>query len=263
MASSDEKMQQDLTTLFTGRQRIALRTVGSTNEYLAGLQRANPQPEGTVVSAQFQESGKGQAGSKWESAYGQNMLVSILFYPSFLPAGNLFSLNMAFSLGLAGFAKELLGEHVRIKWPNDLYYLDKKLGGMLIENVVSAQTVSQTILGAGINLNQDSFSQHLPNPISFKQILKKQLDLDAAFSSLFRHVEARYLQLRRGEENAIREEYHRAMFRFGEWARYESAGWVFEGKIRGVSQEGKLMIEHRNGFVESFEMKEVRFRSGT
>jgi len=151
--------------LFIGKVYIKLNEVNSTNEYAKVLLSKNKPSEGTVIFAHYQTNGKGQFGKTWKSEKGKNLTFSIILYPNFLEAKRAYSLNQAVSLGL----KDCIESQkipVSIKWPNDIYYHDKKLGGLLIENGLVGENINYSIIGIGLNVNQTTFSQEIPNPTS-------------------------------------------------------------------------------------------------
>src|ERR1700752_1538956 len=150
-------MTNDLQTLFTGRHLMNLESTNSTNDFINGLLAKNQLPEGSVVVAEAQAPGRGQSGEKWISQPGKNLLMSLLFYPSFLSLHDLFMLSKAFSLGIYDFLFDEIKMDVKIKWPNDIYFQDKKLCGILIENSIRRETLNHTILGIGLNVNQEVF----------------------------------------------------------------------------------------------------------
>ena len=196
-------MKKDLTTLFTGRHYTFLPEIDSTNSYLSSILRNISLPEGSVIRTFKQYAGRGQKDTIWESQSGKNLLLSFLFYPSFIPPADIFSLNKTFSLGVYDFVSKFLGKKVSIKWPNDIYWEDKKIGGLLIENSINSAVVTYSILGLGLNINQKNFSKGISNPTSFINVKKKVYDLEDLFVSLCSFIEARYLELKAGEIKKI------------------------------------------------------------
>ncbi|MCC7232171.1 MAG: biotin--[acetyl-CoA-carboxylase] ligase [Bacteroidia bacterium] len=256
---SGQKMDKNLTTLFTGRQKIRLLSVDSTSSYLAEMLRFQPMPEGSCVTALSQMDGRGQAGNRWSSDEGKNILVSFVFFPTFLPVNNIFLLSKTFALGVCDYVRGRTGPRSCIKWPNDIYWNDRKIAGILIENSIGNSGISHSILGIGLNVNQEQFPQHLPNPVSLSQILGKEFDLEKELALLCGSLEARYLQLKRGEDQRISEDYLKSLYRIGEWKRFSKDETEFTGKITGVASSGHLIIEMKNGEVSEFDIKEVRF----
>lgn len=252
-------MKKELTTLFTGRHSTFLKEIDSTNTYLAEIMRNNVLPEGSVVRTDKQNAGRGQKGAAWESEAGKNLLLSFLFYPFFLMPKDVFLLNKTFSLGIYDFVSIWLKKNVSIKWPNDIYWKNKKVCGILIENSISTSTISHSIIGMGININQKHFSEELINPVSFWMANQKEYDLEELFNSLCSCIEARYLQLRNGDVKSLDAEYRSVLFSFGEWKTYENMGIRFEGRIQGVDEYGKLLIETETSEIKLFDLKEIKF----
>ena len=248
-----------LTTLFTGRHCIFLPETDSTNTYLSALSHENALPEGYVVRALFQKAGKGQRGSSWESESGKNLLQSFVFYPDFIALPRIFQLNKTFSLGIYDFISQIAGNGVSIKWPNDIYFDARKVGGILIENSISGLVLSQSILGIGVNVNQQKFSVDSRNAISLSAIMNEEFDIDFLFNLLCFCVEERYLMLKRGEQLKIDNDYLKALYGRDMKRKYASGGKEFYGIIRGVDESGRLLVEMEDGNCLGFEMKEIVF----
>lgn len=252
-------MYKELTTLFTGRQIIDLPSIDSTNSYMADLLKSQLIPEGTVVRTYSQLAGRGQMGSRWSSEDHKNLLVSFAFYPTFVVPRNLFLLNKTYALGVFDFMQSLLGKDIRIKWPNDIYWKNKKMGGILVENTITSSIVTNSIMGIGLNVNQLEFPAGLPNPVSIAQVMPGLHNLEHMFNGLANSIENRYLQLRRGEKTTIDEEYRKSLFRCEEWAFYEDKKGKFPGCIKGVDNQGLLRIEDEDGEIRLYDLKEIRY----
>ena len=256
-------------TLFTGRRIIELKDVDSTNSYAAELIRNSAPPEGTVVSAQIQLHGRGQrsagtpgTAAMWESELYKNITVSIVFYPRFLALADRFLFNQAMALGVYDYVKSVLterGEEVKIKWPNDIYFNDRKLAGMLIENTLRTGSISSSIVGIGLNINQTVFRRNISNPSSFKLITGREYDLEKCLTALCSSIEPRYLQLKAKKAELLQDNYLCSLYRFNKFHFFESNHKKFKAKITGVSKDGKLMLEHENGENGEYDLKEVRY----
>lgn len=257
--SREQKMNNGLRTLFTGRRLRLLETVNSTNSFMNHLLLQERLPEGMAIVAGEQTEGRGLANERWISDAGKNLLMTILFYPTFLPVQNLFLLSKTFSLGIYDGLTEILNDNVKIKWPNDIYFKDKKLGGMLIENSIRHSTLNHSILGFGVNVNQEIFPPEIPNPVSLKMILGRETAVDDCFSTLCNTLEIRYLQLKAGLVNQINEDYLKAMYRFNEFHEFENSSENFTAKITGVADDGKLMLTKENGLNESYDLKKIKY----
>ena len=149
---------------------IHIAKADSTNGYLNALCEKEKVSELTTVVADFQTAGRGQRGNSWESEYGKNLMFSFVLYPTFLEARKQFLLSQIASLAVKETLDLYIGD-VSIKWPNDIYWKDKKICGMLIENDLMGIHISQSIAGVGININQKEFHSSAPNPISIIQII--------------------------------------------------------------------------------------------
>ncbi|MBV6438488.1 MAG: biotin--[acetyl-CoA-carboxylase] ligase [Haliscomenobacteraceae bacterium CHB4] len=252
-------------TLFIGKVYHRFDELTSTNDWAAELLAKSKPPEGTVVRADSQSAGRGQFGSRWESAAGQNLTLSVVLYPVWLEAQAQFYLSMAVALSLHDLAEALSAQsEIRnppsaIKWPNDLYLGNRKTAGILIQNTLSGQYLQSSIVGIGLNVNQLEFDASLPNPTSLALYCRKEFDLDEVAERLFGCLERRYMQLKSGQRTAIREEYERSLYRIGEAASFvrTADGAEFSGVIRGVTEAGRLRVETEGG-EETFEVKEVQ-----
>jgi BirA family transcriptional regulator, biotin operon repressor / biotin---[acetyl-CoA-carboxylase] ligase len=245
-------------TLFVGKVFLELQNLDSTNTHAIELLSKNKPSEGTVISAWNQVDGKGQIGRKWQSEAGKNLTFSIIFYPKFLPAKLQFLLSQTIALGVYDFVSQFIG-NVKVKWPNDIYVGDKKICGILIQNMLSGVTIQSSVIGIGININQAEFDSNIPNPTSLSLEVNKEFELTLLLESLCEKVETRYLQLRAGNFALIQESYLKNLYRFQEQSLFQyPGGEIFSGKIVGLTESGKLIIHHNNG-EEVFDLREVIF----
>jgi len=246
--------------LFVGQNLITLKEVDSTNTFLKNLvSNSKPLPEGTVIMAESQYAGRGQQQNGWHSQAGKNLTFSLLLNPSFLPVTQQFDLTRVISLGVFNALEALLGDQLKIKWPNDIYYGDKKLGGILIENLLQGSLIKQAVIGIGINVNQLEFPDWVPNPISINQILQQDYDLQLLLSQICRHIEAWYLKLRAGKTELIREAYLNSMYWLNETHLFRSNGDVFSGKIKNIENNGLLVVNNNIETEFKFTFKEIEF----
>jgi BirA family transcriptional regulator, biotin operon repressor / biotin---[acetyl-CoA-carboxylase] ligase len=255
-----------LQTSFVGQQFHFLPLCASTNaEVHAAVVKNGAIPEGLTILADHQTAGRGQRGNVWQAPPGQNLTFSVLLRPTFLAATDQFALSIAVALAGYDTLVELLGHQtgVRLKWPNDLYIDGNKAGGILIENSLRGASLSSSIVGIGLNVNQTSFDPSLPNPTSLALAAGQPLlDRAAILSRLLHHLEARYLALRGGGAARQLSEYHAALYRLGEPARFafptspERPSAI--GIITGVDLRGRLLISFDRQEAP-FNMQEVRF----
>lgn len=250
------------TTLFTGIHHIALDSVGSTNDYAKELNATEKQPDGTLITATAQHSGRGQAGSQWQSEVKKNLIASYIFYPTFLPADRQFALSMVASLAVKEIAEEMTGQEICIKWPNDIYYRHNKVAGILIENTISGSHLSSSIIGIGLNVNQTKFDSVLANPSSLKLISGQEFSINTIINRLSSYMEKYYLQLRKLHYHFLEKGYTESLYLYNQTATFLRDGQAFKGQIVGVTREGKLIIES-NGKELKFGMKELSYVIGS
>ena len=248
------------TTLFVGRDIRHFESLQSTNLYAQELLSKSTPSEGTVISTYHQYAGRGQLDSRWESQPGKNLSLSIILYPRFLFPSQQFFLSQAISLGVRRFlARFVPGQRVMIKWPNDIYIGSRKIAGILIQNTLSGKQIQSTIAGLGININQQQFSDWVPNPTSLTIETGKEFQLEAIIPLLMKDVEEAYLALRNGNLEELQRAYLQHFYRINKMASYRDRdGRLFEGRIRGVSEYGRLIIETGGG-ERRFAMKEITF----
>lgn len=246
--------------LFVGQNLVTIKQVDSTNSFLKNLlSNSKPVPEGTVIMAEEQYAGRGQQQNTWHSEPGKNLTFSLLLKPHFLPVDAQFDLNRAASLGVYDALQPILGDQLKIKWPNDIYYGDSKLGGMLIENTIQGAQLKDSVIGIGLNINQENFPSGAANATSVKQILQKDYDLTRLLSEICKQLEAYYLKLKAGQVDFVRNTYLSRLYWLNEAKSFESNGKVFNGIVKNVLPNGLLVIEDTNGQRLEFNLKELKF----
>jgi len=216
------------------------------------------EPEGYTVAAFFQEQGRGQRGNSWESEEGKNLTFSLLLRPSFLKVEEQFSLSKVVALSICDWI-EMQGVKAKIKWPNDIYVDDKKIAGILIENNFSGSALDVSVIGIGLNLNQEVFPADLPNPTSMWQLTNKQYRPEIVLSELVVSIQMRYLQLRYGLRNKVDEDYLTSLYRINESFFYSDSTGRFRAKVIDVKPTGELILKSESGEIKSFGFKEVNF----
>ncbi|TAE42236.1 MAG: biotin--[acetyl-CoA-carboxylase] ligase [Runella slithyformis] len=241
-------------TLFVGKKSIYLPTCQSTNDEAALLLRQQPVEEGTLIITDHQLAGRGQRGNAWQAQAGQNLTFSIVLKPTFLTATEQFRLSVAISLGLWAGLESILPGKLKIKWPNDLYFSDQKLGGILIENSLQGPRLEHAIVGIGLNVNQLDFEN--PHAASLASLTHQTYDLEAVLVELLVKIEESYLLLRNGHYNQLKMRYLRNLYRYQEKHLFCQNDTTFEGIIVGVSEEGKLAVQVNND-LKYFELKEI------
>lgn len=242
---------------------IHLNETDSTNRYLQQLcQEADNSKveEFTTVCADYQTAGKGQRGNSWEAAKGANLLFSFVCYPTFVPIRQQFVLSQLISLGI----KETLDEYcsnISIKWPNDIYWKEKKICGILIENDLQGNSIGRCISGIGLNINQEVFLSDAPNPISLKQITGKHYQRETILEKVMQRIEQSYQKLK--EDSAYASElatrYAASLFRREGLHCYQDKDGLFNARLVRVETDGRFVLMDEANQERSYLFKEVQY----
>lgn len=242
-----------------GIPRIIYRDeVSSTNSHLRGLIGHKELPEGSVVVAGFQTAGRGQIGNVWESEAGRNLTFSMVLYPDCIPANHQFLISQIAALSV----KETLDAYVdgvTVKWPNDIYWNDRKICGMLIENDLSGWSLYCSVIGIGLNLNQDTFRGDAPNPVSLRQITGKEYDWNEVLKRFLSIMYNKYLLLLQEKYDEIRTAYHAALYRRDGLHLYKDDNGEFEASIDTIEPTGHLLLRLPDGAIRRYAFKEVSY----
>ncbi len=245
--------------LFFGKKVLFLPQCHSTNEELLTLAKKSNEPEGFVLYTDHQEKGRGQRGNVWIDEPGKNILMSILLKPSFLNPSNQYFLNLIVGLSVVDVLRDLIPmSSYLLKWPNDIYVDDKKLGGILIESSLKGTKLEYSVLGIGMNVNQSGFN--LLNATSLFLETKNQFNRFELMESLLQHLEKWYLKLKEGKEEMILAAYHEKLLWKDEVHTFRIDNRVQEGIIRGIDKQGRLMLGMEAG-DRLFNIKEIEFLS--
>lgn len=227
----------------------------STNSHASDLTSKNNVAEGTVVITSRQFLGRGQRGNTWETEDGANLTFSIVLYPKFLSPANQFMLAKAVSLGIVD-ALTILGiPDARIKWPNDIMILDRKVCGILIENQVRGTDISQSVVGIGLNVNQVVFRSLKATSLSL--VTGRRHDLNEVLAKVLLSVEGRYLQLRQ-DRATLSKRYLELLYWHSEQHLFETEGHSIAGTIEDVDESGRLVVSSA-GQVTTFGAKEIAY----
>ena len=194
-------------TTETKIKTVRLETVDSTNSFLRTYTPAADEPM-TVAVAAYQTAGRGQGANTWESEAGKNLLFSVLVHPVMLPVRSRFLLSEAGALALKEALADYVKDDIRLKWPNDIYWKDRKLSGTLIETRLGGGHIKDCIFGVGLNVNQTVFHSDAPNPVSLCQILGHEVDKDELLDKIIRKFSDFYHLLEMGGYNDISAMYH-------------------------------------------------------
>lgn len=241
---------------------IKLDAIESTNFYLKKLAVEKEVESYTVVSAKYQSAGRGQMGAIWYSEKSKNLTFSLLIKFSSLEIENQFYLSMAVSLGLFTAIRTHIATPLFIKWPNDILAEKDKLAGILIENIVSGNTIKQSVIGIGLNVNQEQFSSTIGNVTSLKNVTGIHFDTDLLLESIVISIENFMGYIVRKEFQLLKKLYLKSLYRFEKPSMFEdSNGTFFLGKVIDVFEDGKLVVELENEKTRKFNFKEIKFAS--
>jgi BirA family transcriptional regulator, biotin operon repressor / biotin---[acetyl-CoA-carboxylase] ligase len=244
--------------MIIGSNIIEHEKVSSTNSVAATLCREGDLPEGTVITARWQESGRGQQGNKWESEPGKNLLFSIILYPTSVKAWDQFYILKVIALGVYDALGTIIKD-VKIKWPNDIYVKDDKIAGILIENSIMGSSVKNSIAGIGINVNQQFFLSDAPNPVSLKMITGENSDLTLLLKEVCKAIDLRYNELKKGNRESLTMDYKNSLYRYCRWHSFTDDEGDFTGMIEDVTESGLLVVRKKDGSIKEYAFKEVKY----
>jgi BirA family biotin operon repressor/biotin-[acetyl-CoA-carboxylase] ligase len=198
--------------------------------------------EDTVLITDYQAHGKGQGQNTWHSENGMNILLSWFIRPAFLSASHQFLISKFVSLALIDHLERYLG-NIYIKWPNDILVGTRKIAGILIAHSLMMDRITHSIIGIGLNVNQDVFPSFPVTPTSLYLETGRQVDLEKQLRQVMKALYKRYEQLRNGDKKGIDEAYLEHLFRYRKPSLFAFGDNVFEGSIRGVNEYGQLLVE--------------------
>lgn len=239
-------------------QIIRLQTTESTNNYANAQIREKGVYEGTVFLAYEQTAGRGQLKNFWESEPGKNLTFSLVLFPDFLEMKRQFMLSKVVSLGIYRALNKYVAQ-LKVKWPNDIYAGDQKLGGILIENSIMSGLLKSSIIGIGLNVNQMVFRSNAPNPVSLQMLTNQHHDCESLLTEILDEIGAYYSLLKEGDYNLIDREFISVLYRLDEIHQFKSEDEIFSGQIVGVNEIGQLLIQKTEGQLLEFHFKEVEF----
>ena len=220
-----------------------------------GLVHEGVAQHGTTVYARQQTAGKGQRHKTWVAESGANITASFVLEPKEQPLTGAFTLSMAMAVAVQQFFAQYASFETKVKWPNDLYWRDRKAGGLLIENVVQGPLWRYAVVGIGININQTHF-EGLPNAVSLKQITGKDFDTLELTKDLGTFVQKEFERFVT-DPDAVRKTYHEQLYKMGEEVKLKQGGRVFSATIKGVTPLGRLITFHKA--EEFFDIGEVEW----
>lgn len=236
---------------------IKVNAINSTNSFARELFRDKPQLPLTCIVAKKQLEGRGQRGTTWDAEEGKNLTFSVLLpKPKVLPAQQ-FIISAAVAISLVNTLKKFELPRLKIKWPNDILSANRKIAGILIENILSDGKVAASIIGVGLNVNQERF-EDLPKAGSMKMATQKDHELDLVLETLLKDLETGLSNISEENTGQILSTYENHLFRRGVPSTFRlPQGHLFTGAIRGVTPHGKLLVQDEEEQLKEFDLKEV------
>lgn len=239
---------------------IKLTTTESTNSFLKNLVKNATPNNFTTIVAQKQTRGKGQQESNWFSEPNKNLTFSVFLSHENLKITHQKSLNFAISLAVYDvlFSKKISG--ISIKWPNDILFVDKKICGILIENTLSGGNIKNSIVGIGLNVNQEKFPKSLTKVTSLKLETLIEYDLDMLLTEVIVELQKKLQLLETQKYMFLEKRYLEVLYKKGTPSMFKNnRDEVFRGTIHGVSKNGKIEIQLDDNSIKEFGIKEVSF----
>ena len=237
---------------------IRLSQVESTNTYVRELSNNNP-TSGTVVITACQSKGRGLQNNKWHSGDGQNVTFSLFLRDFKIDIKDIYHLNMIVALAIVDAVKTL-GLNAEIKWPNDIYIGKKKLCGILVENTLTSRSVSATIIGIGLNVNEESFPTNIPNPTSLRLETGVAFDIEDVFERILSAIDIKWDMLLSKDYGTIKKNYIDCLFQYNKVSKYMilKKQMVVDGTIIDVDSNGLVVLAY-DDIIEAFGLKEIKY----
>ncbi|MHC5202529.1 biotin--[acetyl-CoA-carboxylase] ligase [Myroides sp. LJL119] len=237
---------------------IKLDAIGSTNTYLKELLVQSNLPNLSVVVAQRQLNGRGQRGAKWAVSDSSSLTFSVLVKDVLRDVGQIFDLNVAVALSVQQALESQMELSFHIKWPNDILSANKKIGGILIENSIKTVNDVQSIVGIGINVNQEDMSD-LPKASSLRLLKGIECDKEKIFVDILNFLQGNLDLIQKGESNLLWDQYHKKLFRKDMVSSFQDSNAEnFNGIIKGVTRYGNLQVLTDNQELREFGIKEIK-----
>ena len=236
---------------------IKLDAIDSTNSYLKKIILEKDISDYTIVTANFQTEGKGQLGYMWESEDSKNLLCSIYKKDLGIKVEDQFVLSMLVSLSIIRTLEKLNLPKLYVKWPNDIMSDNKKICGILIENMVKQNSIKESVIGIGLNVNQNTF-KNLPNATSIKKIKGVAFNIDELLNDLANNIKKQFIDFNQSKIDLIFRQYEDVLYRINIPSTFKnSEGDVFTGFIKGVNNLGRLKVLLEDNLTKSYSIKDI------
>ena len=236
---------------------IKLDAIDSTNSYLKKIILEKDISDYTIVTANFQTEGKGQLGYMWESEDSKNLLCSIYKKDLGIKVEDQFVISMLVSLSIIRTLEKLNLPKLYIKWPNDIMSDNKKICGILVENMVKQNSIKESVIGIGLNVNQDTF-KNLPNATSIKKIKGVAFNIDELLNDLVNNIKKQFIDFNQSKIDLVFRQYEDVLYRINIPSTFKnSEGDVFTGFIKGVNNLGRLKVLLEDNLTKSYSIKDI------
>tara|TARA_R110001583_G_scaffold123082_1_gene274395 strand:- start:15966 stop:16703 length:738 start_codon:yes stop_codon:yes gene_type:complete len=239
---------------------IKLNAIDSTNSYIKKLVAKSTLESYTAVVAKEQTLGRGQVGTTWVSEVGKNLTFSVLINFENFKIHHQFYLSMAVSLGVFNAINKNVKIDMAIKWPNDILAGKDKIAGILIENIIRGVGIRQSVIGIGLNVNQQNFPKNIGAATSLKNIYGIDFDTDELLEKIIISIQHFVNYIENENFEALKKRYIALLYKYQKPSMFEEkSDKVFLGKIIDVDESGKLVIELENETIRKFSLKEIKF----
>ena len=236
---------------------IKLNAIDSTNSFLRQMSAEEAVKDYTVVITKYQTNGRGQMGTHWNSEDSKNLMFSVFKDVSFVNIDQHFYISITVALSILKALQEFNIKKLKIKWPNDILSENKKIAGILIENVIKQNQLQGSIIGVGLNVNQTEF-ENLPNASSLKLLSGEHFNLDELLHVILKHLKMNFEILKSGNFQALKADYEELLFRKNKPSTFKNAeGHLFSGFIIGVSNSGCLKVQLEDQIIKEFDLKSI------
>ena len=235
---------------------VCIDECSSTNQYVKELKQKEEMHDRTAILADFQSKGRGQGSNIWHSTKANNLLVS-LYRKIEIPADRNFMLTVIASLSIYSLLKSYDIE-CYIKWPNDIYYKNKKIAGILIENTLMQNKIIETVVGIGLNINENNFPGWVPNPCAIKQINGRSYNPADVCNDLLEKFDQTFEIFFKDKEE-LYHAYNSLLYRLNKWHPYKKNAKIFTGRIHGVLPDGRLILETGGGNLMHVVFGEIEY----
>ena len=236
---------------------IKVDAINSTNSFTRELLKENPGLPLTCVVAKKQLQGRGQRGTTWEAEEGKNLTFSVFLPKPGIGPAHQFLLSATVAVSLVSALEKFNLPRIRVKWPNDILSANQKIAGILIENILAEGKVMGSIIGVGLNVNQDEF-EGLPQAGSMKSVTRNEFNPEVVLEVVLKEMESGFQELAEVNSEVILKDYQKHLFRRLIPSTFKKPdGKLFTGIILGVTPTGKLLVQAEEGVTTEYDLKEI------